>query len=368
MSESKKQNPDGFREMLLKERRAFVTYRLPGSGDPTIMTGSAGIRGINDAESMVTGKPGFLMAGFSPHTPTLWLEADSINTYTIKSEVPDLRFTKDTPVLSASPFLEITRKEYLGQVKEITGLLKKGVAGKVVLSRVLAAPLKNPLIAPMLFDLLCSSHTNAFVYLAYFPSYGLWVGATPETLLSYRQRKVTTMALAGTRIAGNEDVWSEKDAREHAFVADFIQEKLEQSGCSSIIRSLTYTTNAGIVDHLRTDFSADCSAARVAPLIQQLHPTPAVCGWPADSALNIISRTEKHSRSYYSGYLGPTGNETAGLFVNLRCMQLLADKALIYVGGGLTADSVPEAEWDETVLKSRTMLAAIEKIRNLALW
>ena len=48
-------------------------------------------------------------------------------------------------------------------------------------------------------------------------------------------------------------------------------------------------------------------------------------------------------------------NRFTELFVNLRCMQLVKDQALIYVGGGITAGSDPENEWDETVLKSKTM-------------
>ncbi|NTW26283.1 MAG: hypothetical protein HGA37_16405, partial [Lentimicrobium sp.] len=71
-------------------------------------------------------------------------------------------------------------------------------------------------------------------------------------------------------------------------------------------------------------------------------------------------------RAYYTGYLGPVGNGAANLFVNLRCTRIIKDNALVYVGGGLTADSMPQAEWDETVLKSSTMLSAIEKMRNLA--
>jgi isochorismate synthase len=47
-------------------------------------------------------------------------------------------------------------------------------------------------------------------------------------------------------------------------------------------------------------------------------------------------------------------------------MQIFADKAIIYTGGGLTYDSDPESEWNETVLKSNTLLSAIEKMRNLA--
>jgi isochorismate synthase len=47
-------------------------------------------------------------------------------------------------------------------------------------------------------------------------------------------------------------------------------------------------------------------------------------------------------------------------------MQIFEDKAILYIGGGLTAASDPGSEWNETVLKSTTLLSAIEKMRNLA--
>ena len=99
-----------------------------------------------------------------------------------------------------------------------------------------------------------------------------------------------------------------------------------------------------------------------------MHPTPAVCGWPAAEALDLIRVTEEYPRSFYSGYLGPVNMERkTSLFVNLRCMQVGEQEAALYAGGGITINSVPEAEWEETTIKSRTLLAEIEKIQNLAI-
>jgi isochorismate synthase len=47
------------------------------------------------------------------------------------------------------------------------------------------------------------------------------------------------------------------------------------------------------------------------------------------------------------------------LFVNLRCMQLKNKQALVYVGGGVTKDSNPELEWEETVNKTQTMMSVL---------
>lgn len=91
-------------------------------------------------------------------------------------------------------------------------------------------------------------------------------------------------------------------------------------------------------------------------LINALHPTPAVCGLPKAVAEAFILQNENYDRSYYSGYLGELNlNERTSLFVNLRCVELENNLASIYVGGGITADSIPENEWEETVSKAEVM-------------
>ncbi len=98
-------------------------------------------------------------------------------------------------------------------------------------------------------------------------------------------------------------------------------------------------------------------------LIAGLHPTPAVCGLPKADAFLLIQKAELHNRKYYTGFLGPWKMENESqLFVNLRCAELGTDKINIYVGGGLTEASNPEAEYQETVHKSKTLLSVIENL------
>ena len=96
-------------------------------------------------------------------------------------------------------------------------------------------------------------------------------------------------------------------------------------------------------------------------VLEALHPTPAVCGLPTGKAKNFISRNEGYDREYYTGYLGrvTTGLNTQ-LYVNLRCMKINVNKAQVYVGGGITSDSIPEHEWEETVAKSKTIKKVLQ--------
>ena len=96
-------------------------------------------------------------------------------------------------------------------------------------------------------------------------------------------------------------------------------------------------------------------------MLDLLHPTSAVCGMPQEPALDFLRKHEEYDRAFYSGYLGPVNieNET-NIFVNLRCMQLLSQKAILYAGAGVTIDSDPEKEWQETEMKLQTLLNVLQ--------
>ena len=86
------------------------------------------------------------------------------------------------------------------------------------------------------------------------------------------------------------------------------------------------------------------------------HTTPAVCGLPKDESKAFILKNENYDRRFYTGFLGELNMENkTDLFVNLRCAEIFDSQANLYVGCGITKDSVPEKEWQESVNKSVTM-------------
>lgn len=90
-------------------------------------------------------------------------------------------------------------------------------------------------------------------------------------------------------------------------------------------------------------------------LLKDLHPTPAVGGMPKDLAKNFILDNEGYDRSFYAGFAGYENENESEFFVNLRCAKIYSNKINLYVGGGIMPDSIPENEWKETELKSRTI-------------
>ena len=118
------------------------------------------------------------------------------------------------------------------------------------------------------------------------------------------------------------------------------------------------TIKAGNVLHLLTKIygALKLDKYNLKNFINALHPTPAICGIPRKKAKQFILDSEGYNREFYTGFLGELNSEERSeLYVNLRCMQLKQNNAIIYVGGGITKDSIPEKEWIETVNKTNTI-------------
>ncbi len=211
------------------------------------------------------------------------------------------------------------------------------------------------------FKKLLMNYRNAIVYVWFHPKIGLWLGATPETLLKVKDDAFTTMALAGTQLYhGSLEVdWQHKEKQEQQFVTDFIINNLSNSLVITGV-SEAHTVRAGNLLHLCTIIKGKLSRHfSLYQLIGLLHPTPAVCGLPKHSAKVFILENESYDREYYTGFLGELNIESeSNLYVNLRCMQVLSNEISVY-GGGITVDSIPEKEWKETEAKSEVMLKAL---------
>lgn len=265
---------------------------------------------------------------------------------------------------------------HISLVSKAIDNIKKGAFKKVIISRVEDVKLSesNPI---ELFKRLLAQYKTAFVYCWYHPKIGLWLGATPETLLSVTGNRFTTMSLAGTQeFKGEENPkWEAKETKEQELVTAYLINSLKTT-VSSLSIGKTETIKAGNLLHLRTQVSGVFNK-NLKEVIDILHPTPAVCGLPKDVAKAFILEKENYNREFYTGFLGElnivekktrnsnrrnvensaysTIKTVSNLFVNLRCMQLTDVKASIYVGGGITKDSIPENEWQETVNKTQTM-------------
>lgn len=233
---------------------------------------------------------------------------------------------------------------------------------KVVLSRKETVELDHFDLL-LTFKRLVQLYPTAFVYCFYHPKVGMWLGATPEQLVKSDGNKFETIALAGTqKDHGNSEViWQKKEQEEQQFVTDYIVTKLKDKA-SNLEITKPYSVKAGMIWHIKTNITAVFNeGSNLQQIVELLHPTPAVCGFPKEQSKAFIINHEQYDRKYYTGFVGELNHKGAGgsinsdLFVNLRTMEIEGDKALIYIGCGITKDSSPDKEWEESVNKSMTM-------------
>ncbi|MGB5435188.1 MAG: chorismate-binding protein [Maribacter sp.] len=317
---------------------------------------------------------GFVFAPFDPHGPVVLLSLQERLEAAIEETIkPGLR-----PLTQPVEHTD-DKERHLKLVEESVRQIGQGHLDKVVISRKLEVGCSSPPL--VLFQRLVANYDSALCYLWYHPKVGMWLGATPEILLRTANNKLTTMSLAGTRafIEGEPPLWGRKELKEQQMVTDYIANALRQEVTHMTIGDVE-SVRAGQLWHLRTRITAVFNK-NLPNIIRALHPTPAVCGLPLQTAQKFILEHEPYNREYYTGFLGELNirqetfrakgernqenksyrslRKATELYVNLRCMKLVDDKATLFVGGGITKDSVPEDEWQETIEKSTTMLRVL---------
>jgi isochorismate synthase len=266
-----------------------------------------------------------------------------------------------------------TQAEYTALVQLGVAAIEARTVGKVVSSRAARRPLPSGFDPLAAFDELCQKYERAFVSLVSVPGVGTWLGASPEVLAEVTADGLFhTMALAGTQpllpdVRPQDAIWRQKEIEEQALVSRYIVNCFKQLRLREYQETGPRTTVAGQLLHLRTDFevalkNVPSASSLGTDMLRLLHPTSAVGGMPKVAALEFLRQHEGYDRAYYSGFLGPVNVAAPGvsrLFVNLRCLQLRADEAILYAGTGLTVDSDPVREWQETEYKMQTIGAVL---------
>lgn len=376
-------NSENFFNLLqesLEAGKPMVSYRLPEekSVQLYIQSKDEPFRIKNFSES------GFVFAPFKRITNPLYIPENE----SIKTVLPIFKGEKVENRDLSSRASNLNSKEKSAHINLVAlGIetIRTTVLDKVVLSR--KELQKSTFSASKIFQNLLSLYPNAFVYVWSHPETGIWIGASPETLLTTKRSTFKTMALAGTRKLQDfaENDWTQKEIVEQQIVTDSILANLKELGYASeaLKISETYTSEAGSLLHLRTDISGSFknSSAEIGDILSALHPTPAICGLPTNMAYNFINTHENYKREYYAGFLGPLNltseikrskrtrnqenqayssiSKESAIFVNLRCLKFTEGEVTLYVGGGITKDSKATSEWEETVNKTSTMKAAL---------
>ncbi|WP_131730821.1 isochorismate synthase [Aeromonas salmonicida] len=262
--------------------------------------------------------------------------------------------------------------EFKASVSSALDAFAQGRLSKVVLSRKLTLTLHKPADPEQVLARLMSQNPHAFHFSLPLGQDRRLLGASPELLLRVSGGEVFTHPLAGSAKRGNEPeqdkrvardlLASRKDQHEHRLVIDEIRRVLTPHCRELAIPANPTLMSTDTLWHLGTPIAGQLHSgqASVLSLACQLHPTPALCGYPTDLARQFIREQEPFRRALFSGIVGWCDSQGNGEWaVVIRCGVLDGHQVELFAGAGIVAGSDPAMEWAETGTKLGTMLKAL---------
>lgn len=239
---------------------------------------------------------------------------------------------------------------------------------KVVTARRVDIEINSEINLKEIIDTLEENYPACYSFL-YNRGGSSFFGATPEKLFKLNKGIIETDALAGSIQRGDSPVAdnelglqlleSEKDLNEHNSVRNFLLEKLY-----NVTNDIKFDTTPRLrklnnIQHLWTPITAKFkNDIDVLTLIENIFPTPAICGYPTESALKLIANLENFDRGLYAGIIGWFNLDNEGEFAVALRSALLKDNLLhAFAGCGIVEGSNPISEYNETELKLKPILS-----------
>ena len=242
---------------------------------------------------------------------------------------------------------------------------------KVVLSRIAQLQAQKPIRIMQTLTHLCANYPDCFSFL-FEPQPGhAFLGATPELLVRVEGAELETMALAGSIQRGAtaaEDaelaaaiLASRKDRHEHSLVVDALRHLLQPLSSELSIADEPTVLAFSNIQHLYTPVKARLKKEDgVLPLVEALHPTPAMGGTPRELGMDFIQANEPTLRGWYAAPVGWIDCNMEGAFaVAIRSAIVQKERAWAYAGAGIVPDSVPIEEWKETDWKFQPIISSV---------
>jgi menaquinone-specific isochorismate synthase len=260
------------------------------------------------------------------------------------------------------------KKKWKQLVEEALQRISENNIEKVVLSRKVELLLSGELDFNSIIGKLRNNYPGCYIFI-YHRGKSSFFGASPEMLAEFSDGNIVIDALAGSAPRGKteeEDSAIEKELladsknlHEHDIVADHIKRALSGTAENIATEKQYSIKKLANIQHIWSRISAKLvSNGSMMNLLKELYPTPAICGFPKDTALHVIKKSEGYRRGMYSGIIGWFNLDENGEFVvALRSALAVNNKVTAFAGNGIVADSNPETEYKETELKLKTILS-----------
>jgi menaquinone-specific isochorismate synthase len=265
---------------------------------------------------------------------------------------------------------DLSEARFKRSVVQALQSIANGQLDKIVLAKTLDITAAAP------FDLIGSLHNlrdrypNCYLFSATCGAAETFIGASPERLVAVQARQLQTEALAGSAPRGNTHVEdqglarqlinSDKEAREHQLVIDFITQRLTRLNIQAQLAEPRLLRLPNI-QHRHTPISAQLpEQGHILDVVGALHPTPAVAGLPREVACQHILHYEAFDRGLYAAPIGWVDTQGNGEFaVGIRSALLKGNTARLFAGAGIVAGSDPDKELNEVQLKLQALLQAL---------
>jgi len=258
--------------------------------------------------------------------------------------------------------------------KESVERAKEYIAAGDILQAVLSQRTECPFDADPLSVYLALRAINPGPYL-YFLDFGgrQVIGSSPEMLVRVENRQVTTVPIAGTRprgrdeeedrSLGNDLLADEKERAEHTMLVDLARNDVGKVSAYGTVRVENFMTveKFSHVQHIVSTVTGELREGLDAfDALKSCFPAGTVSGAPKIRAMQIIEELETGPRGIYAGAAGYIGfNGNMDFAIAIRTIVIEDGIASIQAGAGIVADSVPENEFNETLIKAKAMQTAL---------
>jgi menaquinone-specific isochorismate synthase len=265
----------------------------------------------------------------------------------------------------------MSREAWEDMITAATDRIAANALQKVVLSRVAEIRFAHNVNVDIALDTLSAQYADCYRFLFEPRPHHAFYGATPELLARVQGRNLHTMALAGSirrgQTAAEDEAYAHeifndpKNRHEHALVVEALRDRLEPVTTALHVPDAPDVLKLSNIMHLHTPVTGALKAeSGVLPVVERLHPTPAMGGKPRDVALQFMTDIEPVPRGWYAAPIGWLDHNLDGTFgVAIRSAVSQDKRVWLYAGAGIVSGSEPEAEWQETALKFRPMLDAL---------
>ena len=268
--------------------------------------------------------------------------------------------------------MSLTRdsKSWTSNVELALKRINENTLDKVVLARKIEIQLKSQFSLSFVINKLLNACDDCIVFSVKENNSIFW-GATPEKLFSINKNILHTEALAGSierssdktedAFLGNQLLRDPKELNEQKKVLDYILSILENFSSDIKFNEIPFIKKLNTVQHLQTKITATINEKfDIFKFLEEIHPTPAVCGYPKDVSMKFILETENFDRGLYAGVIGWFNKFNVGEFyVGIRSALLKENKLNVFAGCGIVEGSIPEKEFQETEIKMKPILSVL---------